>query len=230
MKERQTKIQTALMLAVLVAGSLLAANPAHAESLFHASADYQAQEPLAPRSIYAPPISHNVGDLVTILVNETSTSKSEASLDVSRSQTYSGQSGGVWNNLLGWAGQKVPFATKITDKLTAPSITNAANSGNNWASEGTTERKTVFTDSIACQVVQVLPNGDLMVQGQKTVMVNKERQDLMITGIVRPYYLDRYNQIKSNQVANMQLLQGGKGVLSRQQNDGIANKIYQFFN
>jgi flagellar basal body L-ring protein FlgH len=60
--------------------------------------------------------------------------------------------------------------------------------------------------------------------------MSKERGELVVTGIVKPYYLDRNNRISSTQVANLQILQGGKGVISRQQNDGLANKIYQFFN
>jgi len=62
------------------------------------------------------------------------------------------------------------------------------------------------------------------------VQANKERGNLIVTGIVKPYYLDRNNQISSKQVANFQMLQAGKGVISRQQTDGIANKVYQFFN
>lgn len=218
----------ALALGLLVSAAAVTA--AQAESLFHANATYQAQTPLAPRSLYTPPIARNVGDIVTVLIDETSEMNAQASLEINRSQTLDGSPTGPWNTLVNWAIDKLPFKTgSLNEKLSAPTFTNAGSS-NLLNSGAESKRKTELTDSIACQVVQVLPNGDLMIQGQKSVTVNKERQDLMVTGIVRPFYLDRNNQISSQKVANMQMIQGGKGVISRQQGDGVANKIYQFFN
>lgn len=231
MMQNQTSHQAlCLALGLCLAVSLGMVSTAGAESLFHASASYQAQAPLAPRSLYTPPIARSVGDIVTVLVDETSQLTSEAELKINRNQTLNGSPTGPWNTMINWAIDKLPFNTgSLNEKLSAPTFSNNG-STNLLNSSAESTRKTELTESIACQVVQVLPNGDLMIQGHKTVMVNKERQDLMVTGIVRPFYLDRNNQIPSNRVANLQMVQGGKGVISRQQGDGVANKIYQFFN
>lgn len=222
-----------VLFSLLLAGSatqIAVPCAAHAESLFRASTTYNAQEPLKPRSLFTPPIAREVGDLITITIDDTSTLSTTSELKIKRTQTINENGSSLFNSMLGFVFGKLPINTsKITNALKSPSF-NGLDNANDLNSKAETSRTTTVTDSITCQVVQVLPNGDLVVQGQKTVQTNKERGDLMVTGIVRPYYLDRNNQIASSKVGNFQLIQGGKGVISRQQNDGIANKIYQFFN
>lgn len=201
-----------------------------AESLFRASTSYDAQAPVYSRSLFTPPIAREVGDVVTILVDENSQQDNTAELKITRNQTIDENGSTLFNGALGFMLGKLPFKTgKIQSTLSAPSF-NGMDNANTLNSKAESTRSTVLRDNIACQVAQVLPNGDLIVQGQKIIMTNKERQTLMITGIVKPYYLDRYNQISSKRVGNFQMIAGGKGVISRQQNDSIANKIYQFFN
>jgi flagellar L-ring protein precursor FlgH len=223
--------QMAIALLLFVgAAQALALPQANAESLFRVTAKYNSQEPLKPRSLFTPPISREVGDLVTITINETTTNMTNANLKITRSQTINQNGSGMFNNMVGFMLDKVHMGNGILKKtLSAPNFDGLDNS-NQQESKAESSRITNISDSITCQVVQVLPNGDLVVQGQKVLQANKERGNLMVTGIVKPYYLDRNNQISSKMVANFQLLQGGKGVISRQQNDGIANKIYQFFN
>jgi flagellar L-ring protein precursor FlgH len=214
-------------LSVAVAAGMLP--NAQAESLFRASTAYQAQTPVTYRSLFVPPIARQVGDLVTITIEDTvqTQDKSELKLDHARNTTNVGST--PYNQLVNWAFGKIPMFRGLGEKLQGPQFSDA-NSRNNLGSKAEVTRTTTLKDNITCQVVQVLPSGDLLVQGQKTVQMNKERQDLMVTGIVKPYYLDQNNQISSNRVANLQVIRAGKGVISRQQNDGAVNKIYQFFN
>lgn len=215
-----------LLITLLIAQSV----PAQAESLFRASTTYNAQEPLRPRSLFTPPISREVGDLVTINVNETTQNLIRSDIRMTKGQVINQNGSSLYNNMLGFFLNKLPFNTnRVNNILQAPTV-NGLNNTNELNSRAEINRTTGLVDNITCQVVQVLPNGDLMVQGQKTVQAGKERTDLMVTGIVKPYYLDKRNQISSSQVANFQMIQGGKGIISRQQNDGVANKIYQFFN
>lgn len=204
---------------------------AQAESLFRASANYQEQKQFTPHSLYTQPQPNYVGDIITIMVNETTSLTSDAELKVTRTQTINENGSGMFNTTLGFFMKKIPFfrSDKLVDALSAPSY-DGINNANNLNSKAESTRSTNLNTMITCQVVQVLPNGHLMVQGRKLVEINKERENLFVTGIVNPYYLDRNNQIASSYVGNFQLIQGGKGVISRQQNDGLANKIYQFFN
>lgn len=230
----KTSIQRNVPVAAFLLLSLtllqIATSSAQAESLFRVSTTKSVQEPLKPRSLFFPPISHQVGDIVTITVTETTTSDTTAELKVTRTQQITQNGSSLFNNMVGFFLGKVGLNNgTVRNTLTAPNF-NGLNNNNTQDSKAEALRNTTIADNITCQVVQVLPNGDLMVQGQKVVQYNKERGNLIVTGIVNPFYLDKTNQISSKQVANFQMVQAGKGVISRQQTDGIANKIYQFFN
>jgi flagellar L-ring protein precursor FlgH len=218
-------------LALALLAQLASLQVALAESLFRASTTYTAGTGYTPRSLFAPPIPHQVGDIVTILISETTQMQDQAELKIDRNRLTDTTGSSPYNQLLSFALGKFPFGwtNTLAQKLSGPVITDNG-SRNSLDSKVQNTRTTSFKDSITCQVTQVLPNGDLVVQGQKTIQMNKERQDMMVSGIVKPYYVNKSNQIPSNLVANFQMIRGGHGVVSRQQNDGLANKINQFFN
>lgn len=230
MRENQMIKQAAITaLSVMILVQAVLPLTAKAESLFRVGTTYQAQAGYTPHSLFAPPIPHQVGDTVTILIKEITQSSDQAELKIDRTRVTNTSGSSPYNQLLSFALGKFPFTDKLVEKLSGPVITDNG-SNNNMNSKVQDSRSTSFADSITCQVTQVFPNGDLMVQGQKTIQMNKERQDMMVTGIVKPFYVNQSNQIPSTMVANFQLIRGGRGVVSRQQNDGIANKINQFFN
>jgi flagellar L-ring protein precursor FlgH len=206
---------------------------AQAESLFRASAVYTAQQQGTPPSLFVSPQARQVGDVITVVINEVSTQQTQGELRVNRLQQIDETSTGVMNNAIGTLVNKIPFVGEqvrntITDKLRLPSF-NGIEDQNVLTSQANTLRRNTLQERVACQVVQVLPNGFLMVQGRKTVFMNKEENDLFVTGIINPFYLDRNNEIASSRVGNLQFLSGGRGVLSRPQTDGLTGKLYQIF-
>jgi flagellar L-ring protein precursor FlgH len=232
MGKKPTHKALASGIAVLSLGFLLSASgTAQAESLYRASAQTSSfQQPLASRSLFTPPISRQVGDMVIIQIDETTQQDVKSELKVTSNHTLQQNGTSIFNRMVRSVLGKLPVnTTGISNTLSVPDYTglNNANTMDNKAES--TQQKT-YKDNVGCQVVQVLPNGDLMIQGEKVVMYNKERQNLIVSGIVKPYYLDRFNQISSKMVGNFQMLQSGKGTISRQQNDGFMNKIYQFVN
>lgn len=193
--------------------------PAHGESLFRVSASHYEPSPYTPTSLFAQPIPRAIGDIVTIQVSETTTLSNSSELEVARDQTINQNGDGILNSILRSVG--VPRFVGV------PSL-NGLNNSNDMSSSAEATRSTSLSDRVTCQVVQVMPNGNLVVQGNKLVSVNRERVNMMVSGIVNPYYLDQRNTIQSNQIANFQIVMGGRGVISRQQSDGIYNKIMQF--
>ncbi len=79
--------------------------------------------------------------------------------------------------------------------------------------QGTTSRTSTLTTTITAAVTEVLPNGNLVVQGEKEIVVNSERQLVVMRGIVRPDDLSSINQIASDQVARLEVKVSGKGVV-----------------
>jgi flagellar L-ring protein precursor FlgH len=79
---------------------------------------------------------------------------------------------------------------------------------------GETSRRTVLTATMAARVVEVLPNGNLVIEGEKSVGVNSEVQVIQLRGVVRPYDVGVANTISSEQVAQLELRVNGKGVVN----------------
>jgi flagellar L-ring protein precursor FlgH len=79
--------------------------------------------------------------------------------------------------------------------------------------QGTTSRSTQLTTALSARVAQVLPNGYLVIEGNKDVGVNSERQTVTVRGIIRPNDLSTGNTVRSDQIAQLELKVNGKGVV-----------------
>ncbi|MDX2085811.1 MAG: flagellar basal body L-ring protein FlgH [Candidatus Melainabacteria bacterium] len=222
----------AISIAVLSA-AVFVMQTSQAESLFQARASYtnpSGQPVFTPRSLFVQPRPQQVGDIVTILVNEATTQQINANVSLTKEQQINETGSTVFNNVVDTVVGKFTggrINNKISNFLRLPSLTGVDNT-NEMTSRNQLNTVSALKDNVSCQVVQVLPNGHLVIQGHKSTMMNKERTDYYVTGVINPYYLDQQNQIASSQVANLQFHIGGRGVLSRQQNDGVLTKIYQY--
>lgn len=152
--------------------------------------------------------AHAVGDIVTVLVEETAEAKGEAKSEASRTHN---NSSGV---------SVLPF---ISGQLTTRGIDLATNglmdtdSDRDFKGKGKNERKDKLTASIAAVVTQVLPNGLLVIQGQREVMVNYEKQVMKLSGIVRAEDITSTNTIESAKIAQARIAYVGDGVVDSAQ-------------
>lgn len=100
-------------------------------------------------------------------------------------------------------------------KATGPLPNAAAMTGDQQLQgQGTTTRGSTFTTTLSARVTHVLPNGNLVVQGDKQVWVNSERQSVLVRGIVRPADLTSGNQVISDRLAELEVRINGKGVVA----------------
>jgi flagellar L-ring protein precursor FlgH len=94
-------------------------------------------------------------------------------------------------------------------------LANLANATGNQQiqGQGTTSRTSTLTTTITAEVIALLPNGNLVVRGQREISVNSEHQTVTIQGVVRPADLTPLNSITSDRVAQLELHIDGKGVV-----------------
>jgi flagellar L-ring protein precursor FlgH len=148
--------------------------------------------------------AHSVGDIVTVTVEETATAKTEAKTDATRTHD---QKAGLLT---------LPFVSgKLLERgidLTATGLANTS-SDRSFAGDGKTNRKDSLNASIAAVVTQVLPNGLMVIQGQREVLVNYEKQVLTLQGIVRPEDISAQNTIASSKIAEARIAYAGQGMV-----------------
>jgi flagellar L-ring protein precursor FlgH len=159
----------------------------------------------------------NVGDLVTISITETNKASEIADTATSKD---SGVKVGV-NSLFGLSFPMKAFTNKDVNVDTALDATL----GNSSNGQGKTERQSSFTSYLTTRVMQVLPNQNLMIQGQRQMRINNETEVVMLTGIVRPQDIDRNNIVPSTKVAEARLTISGAGVVSDKQKVGWFQRI-----
>ncbi len=155
--------------------------------------------------------AHTVGDIVTILVSESAEAESEANTETTRKQT-AGSNIGNTANLEG-----LLKARHIIDPVATAKNLLDTDSDRSYTGEGKTDRKDSLTASIAAVVTQVLPNGYMMIQGKREVVVNYELQELQIQGIVRPEDISANNTIPSSKIAEARIFYAGRGIVNETQ-------------
>jgi flagellar L-ring protein precursor FlgH len=157
--------------------------------------------------------ARSIDDIVTIVVNEQASAVSTGATKTSRSSSANA----AITSLAG--------ALPANTNLALLSNLLNVNSATSLNGQGTTSRQTTLTTTITARVTDVLPNGYLVVEGHRVVLVNSENQVVTIRGVVRPSDLTSANTVLSGSVAQMELRINGKGVV----NDAIhrPNFIYR---
>ncbi len=152
-----------------------------------------------------------VGDSVTVVIVENITASQKSSSTVDRS---SGIDAGI---------SSLPIVgTKFADKTTL-----GAKSSNTFAGKGGTESANTFTGSITATVMQVLPNGHLVIAGEKQIGVNENVDVLRFSGTVDPRTLQPGSLVNSTQVANVRIQSRGRGAQGEAQ---VTGWLGRFFN
>ena len=198
------KILTILMIMILATVS------ANAESLFTLGATQNYQG--VPRSLFGGVQARQIGDLISIRMTE--------SVSLNDNLTFSSaKSSQTTDSFTSWLKDWLHLSLKSSDGYGGSNeVTNSANG----------QRALSIGDRIACQVVQQLPNGNLGIQGKKTLVNGNERVDFIVTGIVDPRWLNVDGEVYSYNVSNLQFALSGRGSVSRSQNEGIFNRFIRY--
>lgn len=173
------------------------------------------------RSLFADFRANRVGDLVSIRVDESPQASGESSTDMERESSM---------------GFGVPNFFGFTQALTAaypeidPTKLVELMSSSSFSGTGDTQRGSRVRASIAVRVKQVLPNGDLFVEGTKIIMVNDEELHIYVSGVIRPQDIQQDNSISSALVADAQIEFTGRGPLTDNQQQGWLTRLLQAIN
>ena len=161
------------------------------------------------------------GDIVTVLIVEEASASKQANTGTKRET-------GIYASIPNFMGIET---TALADKLDLNALVKA-NTSSSYDGSGSTSRKDVLKATITARVMDVLPNGYLRIQGQRSVKVNNEEQIIILEGVVRPKDINHENMISSAQVADARITYAGNGIVNDKQQPGwlfnFVDKIWPF--
>jgi flagellar L-ring protein precursor FlgH len=196
--------QRALLLLAAGAVSLPAA------SLFTA-------ETMADGTLYSDQVARRAGDLITILVQETTSVSEKNKTTAKRDNNLNA----AVKLLPGVSQTPAAVGTSAVDTLPALSAT----SSKDFKGQGDFEASGEVKATITARVLDVLDNGNLLIEGRRAVRVNEDTKTILITGIIRTADIQANNTVLSEKLHNFQVSIVGEGPLTRAQSQGILGTI-----
>jgi flagellar L-ring protein precursor FlgH len=161
-------------------------------------------------SPYSTEKAYKVGDIINILILESTSAQNKA-----------GTNTDVRDDL----GAKFTHTIQRLAPVIGTNNQAAGQVNNQYKGSGATTRSSNVQARISAWVTEVMPNGNLKIQGSHKVEINDEIQEIAITGMVRPKDISGANTIYSYQVANAELAVKGTGVVAEGESPGWITRI-----
>jgi len=164
------------------------------------------------RAFFKDQRAHQVGDILTVTVNITD------SANISN-ETQRSRNNATDSSITNFLGQGKILGLPLPGSLLNAGAT-ASSDG-----KGSVQRQEALVTNVAAVVTQVLPNGNLVVEGKQEIRVNYEIRELVVAGIVRPEDIQSDNTIDSSKIAQARISYGGRGQLNDVQQERWGQQI-----
>lgn len=186
--------------------------------------------------MYADKVARRIGDIVTIVVTESATGTNTLTLKSSKTGTGStGLAGNLVGMFVSAENNRLKNKSTILGKngqlpvpspgglIVPPGTTAGGNPGTDNSAAVT--NSLVLNSQMAVQVIDRLPNGNLVIEGIRQVGFSKERQFASLRGIIRPYDISTSNTVSSTAVADARIEVVSEGALTETQKKGWLMRL-----
>ncbi len=166
--------------------------------------------------------ARRVNDIVTVKIEEISVASQQVSTKTSRDSS-------ILANITKFLGSPLDFGLDSLwgkDKPFKPEIASSAKSSHSGSGKITGSGK--LSANIAAKVIEVMPNGNLIIEGKKEVTIDKEKRFIVLNGILRPIDIEFNNTVSSSKVADVRIAYTGTGVISDKQRPGIFQRVFDW--
>jgi len=170
------------------------------------------------RAFFRDQRASRVGDIITVVV----TINDQAQLQNETKRSRANSDSANLTNFLGFESHLHNWLPKAVDPSSL--IDAASNTSNDG--KGSVNRQEQISLQLAATIIQVLPNGNLVIQGKQQVTVNFDLRQLTINGIIRPQDIDSTNSIAYNQIAEARIEYGGKGEVQDVQQPRYGDQLF----
>lgn len=161
--------------------------------------------------LYTDRKAREVGDIVTINLSERTQASTRANTAITKESNNS-MSGSVFGRPVTVGGNDI--------------LDNSLSNNRDFAGDGNSTQSNQITGTLTAQVVQKLPNGNLVIQGSKELTLNQGNELIQVQGIIRTADIGPDNTIASTRVADARIVYGGRGPLARSNAMGWLDRFF----
>lgn len=165
-------------------------------------------------SLFADTRARAIGDIVSVVLLESTSAAKSADTAVSKGSELGVEAPNIFGQ---------PFNFGYQDRY---DLSQSISSEYGFSGEGSSNQSNRLTGAIAVQVSQVLPNGNLVVQGEKWIKLNQGDEFIQLRGIIRPQDISPTNTIPSTLVADARISYGGTGVIEDANTAGWLTRFF----
>lgn len=158
-------------------------------------------------SMYSDKKASKIGDIVTIIIEESAVSSQRASTDAKKDSSLKAGPG------VGPLLKAIPLFEY--------------SGGDNVKASGSTTRSSAFVTRMTAAITKVCENGNLEIEGTRMVETNKEKAEVKLTGTIRKQDISPDNTIPSAYIANAQITHVGNGPIGSRQKEGLISRIFK---
>jgi flagellar L-ring protein precursor FlgH len=158
-------------------------------------------------SLFSDHRAMRVDDILTIIIVESARAGSESRTNTSKGTEVGFRAGSL--------------------RLLSPQEFSGSNAAK-FDGRGTTSRSGSLTATVTARVVEVLESGNLVIEGNKSVEINQEREIIKISGIVRPQDIQKNNVVLSTSIADAQIVYSGAGAVNAAARPGLVTRFFNW--
>ena len=163
-------------------------------------------------NIYSDSKAHRTGDIISVILSESTQANKNAKTELKKeSNTVLDAVGGLGGTPVTINGQTLQFGINQNSKFKGDSKADQGNS---------------LSGDISVHVLKVLPNGNLMIRGEKWITLNNGDEYIRLTGVIRPKDINSNNTIVSTKIANARIQYAGTGSFADSNEQGWLTKFF----
>jgi flagellar L-ring protein precursor FlgH len=176
------------------------------------TADGSIFQPDMAISLFSDVKARRVGDIITVNLQENTQATKSAGTTTSKAAALD------VNPIIGLGGKAVNIGNQ--------SIQLGLDSSNDFSGDASSNQSNNLVGNISVTVVQVLPNQNLLVRGEKWLTLNNGDEYIRLTGVVRPADVSPNNEIVSTKIANARIQYSGTGTFATAQKEGWLTQFF----
>jgi flagellar L-ring protein precursor FlgH len=163
-------------------------------------------------NIYSDSKAHRVGDIISVILSESTQAQKNAKTELKK------ENSATLDPIIGLGGAAVNFKNDA--------IQFGFNQGSDFSGDSKTNQGNSLSGNISVHVLRVLPNGNLMIRGEKWMTLNNGDEYIRLTGVIRAQDISARNTITSSKIANARIQYAGTGTFADMQEQGWLSSFF----